>query len=347
MSDQKPSKDVVSEWDEALDWVLRINSSPDDQQLKSALSDWLSKKESRRQAYGRAERVWSLTGDLPARHIAPAEASRRRLEARCEWQAARPTRQSARQSMGRAAFRLGGSLRQAAIAATLLLALCALYLVDGGLMDRPDFRTASAERRQVELSDGSVVDLAPRSAISVEMSRERRRILLHEGQAFVSVAPSGIPFALLAETVVLRDIGTSFDAKLRDGELETSVRDGLIELSDATSPGHKAERLGPGDRLRLDLQSGQMVRDEVDPETVGAWRDGRLWVENETIASVIDRIRPYFGGWIVLQGSEIAQRKVSGIYNLNDPVNAIVAVGEPHAAVVRKVAPFLIFVTTF
>jgi ferric-dicitrate binding protein FerR (iron transport regulator) len=49
-------------WDQALDWLLSVERSPDDAALRARLSGGLSRGQAEQAAFARACRVWRLTG---------------------------------------------------------------------------------------------------------------------------------------------------------------------------------------------------------------------------------------------------------------------------------------------
>ena len=46
----------------ALDWLLRIQQSPEDAALRTELAAWLAIDSRHVEAYRKAQRVWQLTG---------------------------------------------------------------------------------------------------------------------------------------------------------------------------------------------------------------------------------------------------------------------------------------------
>src|SRR3546814_17474872 len=101
----------------------------------------------------------------------------------------------------------------------------------------------------------------------------------------------------------------------------------------------RTDTLFPYTTLFRSRATGAAHRSAVAPASVAAWRDGRLFVDGATVAEVVDRIRPYQSGWIVIAGSGLGGRKVTGLYDLHDPDNALRALVEAHGGEVRAVHP--------
>ena len=51
---------------EAADWLMRLQASPGDATVRAGLDAWLAVSCSHRQAWQSVERVWRVSGELPA-----------------------------------------------------------------------------------------------------------------------------------------------------------------------------------------------------------------------------------------------------------------------------------------
>ncbi len=330
---------------EALDWVLRVHESPDDPQIRRDLSDWLTGSEANAKAFRKAERVWKLTGDVP-----PAYPDR--------WSAGVPNRGLKRDE----ARRLPSSQRRSALwkpkplrvrgsrkwwlylgGATCVASLAALLLLDTGHIDGADYRTSTGEVRDFTLPDGSVITLGGGSAVRVSYDATERRVTLLAGEAFFKVAHNADrPFAVEAAGMTARDMGTAFDVDLEPSSLNIAVQSGVVGVTFGnTGP----STLTAGERLTFDRTTWQSVRTNESADTIALWRTGRLVVDNLAIGEVVQRLRRYYRGYIWLRDPELNNRRISGVYDLNDPVSALKAIVEPHAGVVTEITPLLLVVS--
>lgn len=288
-------------WRQALDWRRRLSAAPDDRALRSAHADWLAMDVAHAQAQARLERVWQGTGDLAPRR-GGTDARRR-------------------------------PPRRLSVAAAALAACLALLLLPGLWLDlRADYRTRIAQPEQVALSDGSVVHLDAASAIGLDFQAGRRAVALLEGQAFFEVFPDATrPFTVHADGVTVTVVGTAFDVRRNQGMVSVAVRSGLVTVAAAAVQ----TQLRPGDRLVVDTRTGRWSKQTVTPALVAPWLGGRLVVDGATIAEVVDEIRRYHSGLIVLHADDLAGRRISGVYDLGDPLAALRAVVHPHGGTVR------------
>ncbi len=73
--------------------------------------------------------------------------------------------------------------------------------------------------------------------------------------------------------------------------------------------------------------------------------EGRLVVEGMPISEVVDTIRHYYQGMIIVRDRTLAERTVTGTYDLRDPVAALAAVVAPYGGIVTRITPFILLVS--
>ena len=306
----------------AMDWLLRLQASPGDSSLRAAADAWRRSDPAHAGAWARAEETWRLVGD-----VAPMHAD--------EW--------PARAAAGRSGATMRISRRRVwpAFAGAALAACLALLFLPGLLSSlRADYVTATAERREVSLPDGSRVSLAPRTALDVRVEPDRRMATLIEGEAFFDVAPDPKrPFLVLAAGVEVTVVGTSFDVGISRERVAVSVRRGMVDVRDASQAG--TVRLAAGDRAIVDRATRQLAQDKLAPSEVASWRDGRLFVDGASVGEVVDELGRHHSAWIVIGDSRLAKQRVTGLFDLNDLDRALAALVEPFDGRVHKVTPFL------
>ena len=206
-----------------------------------------------------------------------------------------PTPRGGRAALGRRRW-----LQAAAVAA---IAAPAAYLVS-----RPelwaDHRTAAGERRTVTLADGSTVELAGASALSVSFGKDPRRLRLVAGEAFFTVAVDPArPFIVEAGEGRTRALGTAFDVKLSGESVTVTVMEHRVEVS--TGPDRKVE-LGQGEQVRYVARDLQ-VPYRADLRVADAWRRDRLVFQDAPLGEVVADLERSRGGRIVLTDSALAR----------------------------------------
>lgn len=314
----------------ASDWLIALGERPANDELRARFEAWLAASPDHRRDWAEIARTAEALGRAgPAHRHEWGEFVRRR----------RAERASASRRVGR---------RRWAALAALAAAACLAFVFGGNLLLRieADHMTATAEHRRVQLADGTVVLLAPESAIDVAYGDDSRRVRLLKGRAYFEVAADRRPFAVQARGVEARDIGTAFDVGLDAHGVDVGVREGIVDVSAARVPEAIAERLEAGDWVRV-TATGRVERGRLPVDQVASWMQGQLVVKNRPVGEVVDALRPYFDGLVVLRGASLADQPLTGVYNLSDPVEALRAVARAQGASMHRISPWLIVISAY
>ncbi|MFT4047543.1 MAG: FecR domain-containing protein, partial [Solimonas sp.] len=229
-----------------------------------------------------------------------------------------------------------------AAAAMVSVALVAL-LPQLRLLALSDYRTGTGERRELALPDGSRLQLDAGSAVAVDFQPRRRAVRVLSGRAFFDVARDPArPFSVEAGGLRITDIGTAFEVGRDAGAVSVAVESGIVDVE---AGGARLARLLAGQRLAVDSEAPAAAqRDAVAPALIASWRRGRLVIDDQSIASIADRLRAYAPGVIVVMDRRLAAQRVSGSYALDDPAAALQAAVQPYGGRVRRLTPFLLIV---
>ena len=311
-------------WDQALDWLLAVQERPQDARLRAELEAWLAADPRHRTAYGKAQRVWTLTGDVAPR---PVEAEPAGSGTVVPFEPRRPVRR-----------------RWLAAGA---LAACLAFLVLFGpvqrLLDGADLSSPTGELVASTQPDGSVITLNADSAVTTDFTGTRRQVVLVEGEAFFQVTPDQTrPFTVRAADTVVTVTGTAFGTRLDADDVMVEVEEGSVAVATPGRP--DPVRLKPGDRLSIDRTTGAVRVTPVPASHIAAWRRHLLIAEGERLGDVIDRIRPYYRGAILTTDTALLDRPVSGVFDLRQPLEALRAAATARAASVYEITPLLALV---
>lgn len=288
MSQKKLADGIV---EEAIEWMVRVQSGDFSTAERQALEHWCGLSARHREAFEQ------LAGGLGQIKESP-------------WRA-RPQGQLLRaigQPSGRRAF-----LRNSLCLAGLGVGALAVSRWGGAGLALPgDYTTGTAERRGWRLEDGSKLDLNARSLVGHFDARERS-LHLRQGEMLVDIAgQSRQAFQISTAAGVIE----SASGKLLVCDEGDSIR--LVTL--------QAEaRLALGDGPAVTLPMHQMVRFDAQgiltrapmKSAETAWLDGWLEVRNQTLATVVQALRPYRKG-IVRLDPAVAELPVSGLFSLDD-----------------------------
>jgi transmembrane sensor len=235
----------------------------------------------------------------------------------------------------------GGASRRA-----ILGGMAGLVVATGAALHGPgawlrltaDRMTAAAEVTRFQMPDGTSVTLGPASAIRLAAGGGRLDLL--DGAVCCDRAGApGRPFEAAVGDLVVRGGNAMFSLSRESGIVSVGAERGALAAG--------AERLAAGDWLRLDERSGRVERGRLLPGQFAAWRSGQLLAEDETVAAVVAQIRRWHTGRIILVGSELGQRRISGVFDLRSPLAALEAVVHPFDGRVRHVSAWLTVVSTF
>jgi transmembrane sensor len=304
--------------EEATQWLILLQEQPNDRALDAAFESWLAASPANAAAWAETRNLGDLIAKNPPKY-------------RDRWMAA------TRASPARCARRLAAAVSILAVAAAIVLALVPNVL----LPLTAGYATGTAEFRAVSLPDGSVVQLAADSAIDVEYAADERRVRLMTGGAFFEVKPDAArPFTVSAKTIETTVLGTAFDVRLIGDGAAVAVRHGLVRVKRAGAAA-LLEQLGPGDWIRA-RSSGPTERGLAAPDHAGAWARGELIVRDQPITEIVDQLRGYFRGAIFVTDDDLADRRITGLYDLNDPVQTLRAIALTHDAKLQQISPWVL-----
>jgi transmembrane sensor len=185
-----------------------------------------------------------------------------------------------------------------------------------------EFATSAGEQLHVTLSDGSLVDLGPRSRLMVAYTPAGRDVRLETGEGFFAVQKNAArPFRVHVLSGLVTAVGTAFDVRTMNDHVVVSVAEGIVQVGsaenasgfaagrDAGPPsavhGLSAVRLTRGDSISFVSRDGNAALEEAtlskfDPLSVARWREGRFEYSNEPLRDVLTDIARYTDRPIVL-----------------------------------------------
>lgn len=300
---------------EAADLAIRLQNDPSNQVSLDMVRAWVSRSPEHRAAWARVAAIHGMTGKIISEERAAANRS--------------PV-------LSRRNLVLGGLVGVGAIATGLWVIPRAL------LRARSNVMTATAEIRNYDLPDGSVITLGPDSALAVRFTDAQRQIDLLAGMAFFEVARDAVrPFSVISESLVATALGTAFDISNDAGIISISVDHGIVQ---ARAPGHAIHagvRIEAEEWLTYDSSKGTASQGSREKYQIGAWRKGMLVAEKETVSALVAKISRWQRGTVVVADPYLGSRVVSGVFDLQDPLSALQSVVRPFGARVREVGPFM------
>ncbi|MPY75509.1 MAG: DUF4880 domain-containing protein [Alphaproteobacteria bacterium] len=311
---------------EAARWLVALEDDPDDAALRVRFDAWLAASPANAAAWANTSDIYDMMGRVPPAHAG-------------HWEAPLPHPLPPPRTSLRRRFAAG--VVAAALAACLALVVMPALM----LRMQADYRTTTAELRSIRLADGSTVRLGADSAIAVTLAHGERGVRLLKGEAVFEVtADPDRPFRVAAGEVETTVVGTAFEVRMNGEAVSVAVREGQVRVDYASAAPPVSERLSAGDWVQVGW-TGHVERGGVPPGDVAAWLQGQIVARDRPMAEVVDELRRYYGGMIVLADGALGRERVTGVYNVADPVAALRAIAGAHGGSVRRISPWLLVVS--
>ncbi len=364
MTDNRDKADLAVEQasQEASGWMIRLQESPNDIQLRRQFADWLSDPVNA-SAWAETRRMKrAVAGAMPS-HAGRWEPFLRQIRAETKKRETRrgtalppilsggreAAASASRERRSAAPVDRGRVLRRRALRFVGLAAVASLLALVAGpevaLQLQADHATTTAETKTIGLPDDSVATLAPDSAIAVSYRDEERSLHLLAGEVYLDVVANvERPFRVLAGDLRVTVLGTGFNVSLSEGGGEVGVARGLVRVEYGESVLPAAQTLQAGEFLRV-TGSGRVERERQPVSQIGAWRQDQLIAQDQPFSDVLDRLRRYHAGAIVVIDDSLADQPVTGVYDLGDPAAALRGLARSQNAIVRQITPWLLVVS--
>jgi len=172
--------------------------------------------------------------------------------------------------------------------------------------------------RTLNLPDGSTLYVNANTHLRVDFNAHQRILHLDKGQLYIEVAADKErPLYVQAGAANVRVVGTGFDVRRSQQQLVISVAHGQVAFeADAKSP---VTVLGSQQRATYSYAKGTVQQQTLTGEEVADWRSGHLSFRNRDLASLIDELSLYRPQAPLQVSKAVAQLKVSGNLDVNDP----------------------------
>lgn len=306
--------------DEALEWLARRQNAPLELAEQRQFQEWLLRSPRHGEEFRYLEAMWrspelgKAAEGLPA--AARGSVNRRRL-------------------LSAARYVQSWSLRGVAAAAILMIAIGAWQYPALMLRWQADYITATGGRAQVSLPDGSTMLLNTASAVSIDFTNGRRQVTLLEGEAFFDVRHDPAhPFRVAAHYGETEVKGTAFAVRTESDQDTIVLERGRVEVSRLSDSGDHVE-LDPGEMVTATAKALSVVA-RRDPSEILAWRDGRIIFENQRLARVLDELRRYYDGIVIVADARVGDLVVTGNYRLDDVPGAIRTLADAAGATMNR-----------
>ena len=212
------------------------------------------------------------------------------------------------------------------------------------------YETQVGQLSTVTLPDGSTVELNAKTLVRIEFTGKQRRVELVSGQALFHVAKNPQrPFIVRAGDREIVAIGTEFDVRRDSSSIRVTLVEGRVAVSrESVSAGSGALAspmaigrelaskaggagsvgrplmqtsnvfLEPGQQSITQEASGETQVQSVDVQKIIGWRDGRVTLDDFTLADAVAEMNRHSSRQIRLQDPQLAQLRISGVFRAGE-----------------------------
>lgn len=228
-----------------------------------------------------------------------------------------------------------GSHWPAKIGTKLAAAIVMAALLGGGIWvsNRPasrTFATAVGERSNLQLADGSRVELTTNTTIRVSTGTQDRKVWLDKGEAYFRIVHNDRhPFVIHALDFKVVDLGTEFSVRRESDRIKVVVLKGSVQID---PPGSVADdkpvRLTAGETAVADDKSISVSRpSQNEIADALSWRSGILVFRGAPLREVVAELNRYNTAKIVIDDPKLSRLTISARLPAND-VNAFARVAQ-------------------
>lgn len=196
--------------------------------------------------------------------------------------------------------------------------------------------TAVGEQRTATMRDGSVITANVATKLTFAEKANERTVDLGEGEAVFFVRKNKArPFLVRTADYEVRAVGTAFNVRNRDGQLDVSVIEGIVAIKALSGPrkGEEIARITAGKRVSLggaaDLPVATAIAPSATPaEAIAEWRMRTLDYEDAPIAQVVDDLNMFFPKPIRLADRSLGQKRVTIRLQVEDRERALTTLSD-------------------
>lgn len=287
---------------EAAQWLTQLNDETLNDAQRKAFQTWYARDPRHAVAMQRMQALWGSLDEVPAA----------------------PARIALKRAFTRPASRIAVRSAQTLV---LLGALVGVW----SAMDRlpvwmADQRTATGERKEILLADGSHLQLNSQSALDVRLDGHQRTVELLQGEMWVEVAKDAQrPFVVKTDQGTATALGTRYLVKrAEDGATRVTVIESVVAVQ---GQGPDAVKVKAGETTSMrdgKVQPPQPIGDD-DP---GAWTRGVLKVNDRPLSEVLSALAGYRHGFVRFDEQQLQGLRVSGVFRLDDTDAALAALAD-------------------
>ena len=285
--------------DDAVRWQIRLSEAEADETLRAEFEHWLKQSPTHQAAW---EQVTLLDNEMAplADAMLASLASDSEPHSTPWW---------------RTLFTPQTLTWGAAVAGTFLVALLVVWPQQSTVQQK-SYATAAGEHLNVNLPDGSIIQLGALSRLETSFSDSQRHTVLVQGEAYFQVAHHPHkPFVVDVGDIKVRVLGTSFNINKRATRTSVTTVEGLVSVKPKTAS--VAKKVNPGYQANL-RSDGEFSIAAVNTDEPTAWRNRMLVFNDTPMAEFIGDLNRYVSKPLSLRGEELNKHRITGAVSVRD-----------------------------
>ncbi|MEM7780703.1 MAG: FecR domain-containing protein [Pseudomonadota bacterium] len=272
--------------DQAIHWHLRQRAGDMDEAEWDAFTSWLEEDERHAELLDQVAAADDAIGELAAVGASSPTGGENAITASNENDRASETPPEPANDNQLRRFLPFAGLVAAAVAVFALwpsAPAATLYSTDPGVT------------QIVAVSDEITMTLNGGTQVSV--IEEETRVSIMQGEVIFAInSEEPSPLRVEVADLVLTDYGTVFNVVLDEEQVRVAVAEGIVGIN----PENENVEVAAGEQVTQLLGDTALVRSEVDPETVGAWQEGRLEFDNTPAPEAVAMLERSIGSKVTL-----------------------------------------------
>ncbi|AYA69511.1 histidine kinase [Acinetobacter sp. WCHA55] len=179
-----------------------------------------------------------------------------------------------------------------------------------------DYKTATSEVKNIVLDDGSMLTLAPKSAIKVDYTTGQRRIELIQGDIYVDVAKNPArPFIVHTKQADYQALGTRFIVNQYTDTSALNMLHSRVQARANLTAQAKPLIVSEGQRIQVDAHGLGKIEVFDTQMFKTSWQMQQIQANQLALPDLLNRLNAYHSGYMIFNEKELSQIKVTGIIN--------------------------------
>lgn len=223
---------------------------------------------------------------------------------------------------------LSGWMRYAAI---FILALMMGFMANYLLNSNPKYHIAYSSQKgsvsRIKLQDGSDIWLSSGTNLVIDQNEEGEMVAKLDGEAYFNLIPDPTRrFSVDLGSFQVKDIGTSFNIRAYESEptIVTTLVEGRIEL--LKNSGEVLLAVMPGELVKYNKQTNQMLVNRQDPSVVTAWKEGKFVFIDQPLAEICKELENWYDIEIQIQDQKLAQTRYTSVVKRTTTVEMVLKI---------------------